>query len=128
MPVRIKPFRMMFSEMFMQALEELQRENEINATTNASLPARAVSSQIRQTISGVKSLFDFAEEMRYPDTNLVAISDSDEAVMEWAILEFMWNVRKNFSDGQHFRIRAEEMLKEWDDHEWRVPVFGKAAE
>lgn len=119
MAVQLKVMRMMHSDLIIQALEELRQENKVNATVNGSLPARGIADQIERTIGMTKSQISFCRQMMYPDVTLVAISDSDVAILEWAILEFMWTVRKNFSEGQHFRKNAEAMLTEWDEMEWK---------
>jgi hypothetical protein len=119
MPIRMKTMRMMHSEMLVNALTELHQETKSNAEVNP-LPARSVLSQIERTKEMVESQIQFAEQMRYPDFTIVAFTDSDEAVIEWAIVEFAWTVMQNFSDGQHFRNACDEMVKEFDEAEWRT--------
>lgn len=92
----------------------------MNATVNSSLPARAVLGQIQRTKEIVESQIAFAESMRYPEFILVANTDSDAAVIEWAITEFAWTVMKNFGPTQHFRIACDEMVREFSEIEWRM--------
>jgi hypothetical protein len=120
MAVRMKTMRMMHSEMVIHALTELHQETKMNATVNASLPARSVLAQIERTKEMAESQIEFAEQMMYPDFVLVSFTDSDEAVIEWAIVEFAWTVMRNFSEGQHFRNACDEMVKEFDQADWRT--------
>lgn len=120
MTVKLKTIRMMHSEMMVNALTELHQETKMQATVNLSLPARSVLSQIESTKGMVESQIAFAEEMMYPDFVLVAFTDSDAAVIEWAIVEFAWTVHRNFSEGQHFRNACDAFVQEFDQLEWRT--------
>lgn len=119
MAVRMKTMRMMHSEMIISALVELEQENKAKATVNGSHTARIMANEIRRTKEMVESQIAYAEQMMVPDFVLVALSDSAEAVIEFAILEFAWTVYRNFSEGQHFRNHCEAMVKEFDELEWR---------
>jgi hypothetical protein len=119
MAVQMKTMRMMHSEMLVNALTELHQECKMNATVNASLPARSVLSQIERVKGMVESQIAHAEQFMYPDFTIVAFNDSDTAVIEWAIVEFAWTVHRNFSEGQHFRNCCDEMVREFDELEWR---------
>lgn len=122
MAIMMKTMRMMHAEMMVNALTDLHQECKSNATVHGSLTARIMLAQIARTKELVEAQISYAEQFLYPDFVMVANNDSDQAVIEMAVLEFAWTVQRNFSEGQHFRNACDAMVKEFDEMEWKAPT------
>lgn len=119
MAVRLKTISMEWSDLLLQALEELAKANDVNASVNSSLIAKIMTTPIRQTTELVKSQIELSEHLGDSDFTLVALGDSDFGVLEHAVVEFAWNVIQNFGPNQHFRIKVSEFITAWESANWR---------